>query len=107
MQLEEYLDFLAPNDIRIKGHRIGLELILYEYIYNELTPAQLRERFPTLTLEQIYAVLAYYHHHQPQLDQYLADWLEFGRRAREEQAANPPPVVRRLRRLAAMENQAA
>lgn len=32
MQLEDYFDFLAPNDIRIKGHRIGIEDVLYEYI---------------------------------------------------------------------------
>ena len=25
MQLEDYFDFLAPDDIRIKGHRIGIE----------------------------------------------------------------------------------
>jgi hypothetical protein len=23
MQLEDYFDFLSPDDIRIKGHRIG------------------------------------------------------------------------------------
>ena len=27
MQLEDYFDFLAPNDIRIKGSRIGIELV--------------------------------------------------------------------------------
>lgn len=26
MQLEEYCDFLAPNDIRIKGTRVGKKL---------------------------------------------------------------------------------
>ncbi len=31
MQLEDYFDFLAPNDIRIKGHRIGIETVVYEY----------------------------------------------------------------------------
>ena len=29
VQLEEYFDFLAPNDIRIKGTRVGIESILY------------------------------------------------------------------------------
>ncbi len=32
MQLEDYFDFLAPDDIRIKSHRIGIEDVLYEYI---------------------------------------------------------------------------
>jgi hypothetical protein len=32
MQLEEYFDFLAPNDIRIKGTRVGIETILWDYL---------------------------------------------------------------------------
>ena len=32
---------------------------------------------------------------------YLEDWLEFGRRAREEQARNPTPGMLRLRQLKA------
>lgn len=36
MQLEDYFGFLAPNDIRLKGHRLELETILFDYL--ELTP---------------------------------------------------------------------
>ncbi len=32
MQLEDYFDFLAPDGIRIKGHRIGIETVLYDYL---------------------------------------------------------------------------
>lgn len=38
MQLEEYFNFLTPNDIRLNGTRIGIETILYEYIYRDRTP---------------------------------------------------------------------
>jgi len=99
MNLEDYFDFLAPNDIRIKGHRIGIESILYEYLYNEKVPAELAERFPTLTLEQIYATLLYYHRHQAQISKYMSDWLEHGRRMREEQERHLPPAIVRLRQL--------
>ena len=44
MQLEDYFDFLAPDDIRIKGHRIGIEFVLYEYIYHGQTPEELARR---------------------------------------------------------------
>ncbi len=37
MQVEGHFDFIAPDDIRIKGSRIGIESVLYEYIYRELT----------------------------------------------------------------------
>src|ERR671937_495539 len=60
MLLEDYFDFLSQNEIRLRGHRIGIEDVLYEHIYNELTPAELAERFPTLSAEQIYATILYY-----------------------------------------------
>ena len=31
------------------------------------------------------------------MDRYVADWLAWGQRMREEQERNPPPVVVRLR----------
>ncbi len=101
MQLEEYFDFQRPDDIRIKGHRIGIESILYEYIHNAQTPEEMAIRFPTLTLEQIYATILYYLHNKEQVDQYLTDWLEHGERMRKLQEENPPPVVLRLRRIRA------
>ena len=101
MQLEDYFDFLAPDDIRIKDHRIGIEDVLYEYLFNAKTPDELQRRFPTLTLEQIYATLTYYHSHQTQIDAYLNDWIEFGKRMRAEQERHPDPVMLKLRRLRA------
>jgi uncharacterized protein (DUF433 family) len=59
MQLEDYFDFQAPDDIRIKGHRIGIESVLYEYIHRHQTAEEIARRFETLTLEQIYATILY------------------------------------------------
>ena len=50
MQLEQYFDFLAPDDIRIKGHRIGIESVLYEYLFREQTPEQIASPFPIADL---------------------------------------------------------
>ncbi len=33
MRLEDYFDVLAPNDIRLRGHRIGIETILSDYLH--------------------------------------------------------------------------
>jgi len=88
MQLEDYFNFLAPNDIRLKETRIGIETILYN-------------TYPSLTLEQVYATILYYLHEKEKVSQYIADWLEWGRKMREEQRKNPPPVVERLRKLKA------
>lgn len=101
MRLEDYFDILTPNDIRLKGHRIGIEDILYEYIHNAMSPETMTARFPTLTLEQIYATILYYLRHKETLDSYLADWLERTEQRRREQAANPTPTILHLRRLRA------
>ncbi len=101
MQLEDYFDFLAPDDIRIKGHRIGIESVLYEYLYRQQTPEEIVQRFPTLTLEQVYATILYYYQSKEQVDKYIADWLEFGRKAREEQARDSSPALQKVRRLKA------
>jgi uncharacterized protein (DUF433 family) len=106
VQLEDYFDFCAPDDIRIKGSRIGIESVLYEYIHREQSPKALAERFPTLTLEQIHATILYYLGHREKVDAYIADWLAYGDQMRENQDRNPPPVVLRLRALKAKRKEA-
>ena len=99
MKLEDYFDFLAPDDIRIRGHRIGIESILYEYIHRARTPEEIRESFPTLELEQAYATILYYLHNKEQVHAYLTDWLEHERQMLEEQRRHPSPGVAKLREL--------
>jgi uncharacterized protein (DUF433 family) len=101
MQLEDYFDFLASDDIRLKGSRIGIESVLYEYIHREQTPEAIARRLPSLTMEQVYATILYYLHNRVSVDAYLADWLAYGREARDEQRRSPPPVVVRVRALKA------
>ena len=100
MQLEDYFDLLAPNDIRIKGSRIGIESVLYEYIHNARTAEEIKQRFDTLTLEQVYAAILYYLHDPETVGAYLANHLEYSRKARAEYDRNPPPGVVRLRKIA-------
>lgn len=101
MQLEDYFNFLAPNDIRLKGTRVGIETILHDFIYQAKTPEEIANTYPSLTLEQVYATILYYLHDQEKVSKYIADWLELGRKMREEQRKNPPSVVERLRKLKA------
>lgn len=97
MDLESYFDVLTLDDIRIKGTRIGIESVLYAYIYRGESAEAIAERFHTLRLEQVYATILYYLHNRERLDAYMADWLAFSRSAREAQERNPPPIVLRLR----------
>ena len=101
MQLEDYFNFLAPDDIRLKGSRIGIETILYEYIYRARTPEEIANIYTSLTLDQVYATILYYLQNKEAVGKYITDWLEWGHRMREEQRRNPPPVVARLIKLKA------
>jgi uncharacterized protein (DUF433 family) len=101
MQLEDYFDFLRPDDIRLKGTRVGIENILYEYIYRSRTPEEIVNCFSSITLEQVYATILYYLHNQAKVSQYIADWLEWEHQQRKAQEINPPPGIVRLRQLKA------
>jgi uncharacterized protein (DUF433 family) len=105
MQLEDYFNFLAPDDIRLKGSRIGIESVLLEFIHREKTPDEIVQRFPTLSLEQVYACILYYLHNKEAMDAYITDYIEWGRRMREEQQRNPPPAVVRLQELRKQQEQ--
>jgi len=97
MPLEEYFDFLAPNDIRIRGHRIGIETLLDEYLSNARTPEEIQHLYPTLRLADVYATILYYLENQDAVSRYLADWEEYCRRSEEAFDRDPPPIVARVK----------
>jgi uncharacterized protein (DUF433 family) len=98
MQLTDYFDFLDPDDIRIKGHRIGIDNVLFLY-RDGYSAEEIAEFYPTLSLEKIYATLTYYHHNRAELDAYLTRleaWREQRRHAANTQA--PTPAMERVRK---------
>lgn len=99
MKLDDYFDFLATDDIRIKGTRIGIESVLYDYIYRKQTAEQIAESFPSLEIQQVYATILYYLNNREKIEKYLLEWLSFSRQMRDEQKQNPPPVVLRLQKI--------
>jgi uncharacterized protein (DUF433 family) len=99
MQIEDYLEFLSEDDIRVKGTRVGIESILYEYIYKQRSPEEIIKHFSGLTLEQIYVTILYYLHNQESVSKYIADWLEWGHQQRKQQKLNPHPAAARLQKF--------
>lgn len=105
MQLEDYFEFLDPDDIRIKGHRIGIDDVI-DYYLDGYSPDQILEELPTLNLEKIYATLTYYLQNRRQMDAYmlrLAKWRE--ERYQEWLAKEPSEAVKRVRSLKAQREQ--
>ncbi|NMG20525.1 DUF433 domain-containing protein [Brasilonema bromeliae] len=99
MQLEDYFEFFASDDIRVKGTRIGIEHILDEYIHSAKAPEEIAKELHTVTLEQIYATILFYLHNQQTVEKYMADWLDYTLKAEAEYDKNLPSVVMRLRQL--------
>jgi uncharacterized protein (DUF433 family) len=101
MQLEDYFNVLAPDDIRLKGTRMGIETILYAYIHQQRTAEEIAQIYPQITLEQIYATILYYLHNQTQITRYITDWLDYCAQGEREQDENPLAVVARLKQIKA------
>ena len=105
MQLGDYFEFLEPDDIRIKGHRIGIDDVI-DYYLQGYSPEQILAELPTLNLEKIHATITYYLRNRVEMDAYilrLANWRE--QRYQEWLAAEPSPVVQRLRALKAQRDK--
>lgn len=97
--LESYFDFLDGGEtIRIKGHRIGIDLLLERYKAGQ-TPAEIVADFETIRLEDVYATITYYLHNQDRIDAWLANIMARVQNDIAQQEAHPVPVVERLRKL--------
>lgn len=70
MRLQDYLDFLGPNVIRLKGHRIGLEDVVEAHLEGE-TPEKIAAFYETVPLEQIYGAITYYLHYRDEVVEYI------------------------------------
>jgi uncharacterized protein (DUF433 family) len=99
MQIEEYFEVFEPDDIRIKGHRIGIEDVINYHLKGYTSP-QILQELPSLNLEKIYATLTYYYQNKPQIDAYLHrlhDWQE--EQYQQWLNTEPSPLIQRLRQL--------
>ena len=65
--------------IRVGDTRVTLDIIL-DYFKQGMAPEELAYSFPTVGLSNVYAPVAYYLHHQAEVDAYLD---EEGRKAEE------------------------
>lgn len=104
MQLEDYFEFLSPDDIRLKGHRISIDNVL-DYYLEGYTPEEIAANLPTLSLEQIYATITYYLHNRAQIDAYLSRLAIWREQRYQESSANPSPLVQRLKKLKAQKTE--
>jgi uncharacterized protein (DUF433 family) len=79
---------------RIDGHRITVKHIVLDHQREGMSPDEIASAYPSLTLSDVYAALAYYHDHRADIDADIkADdehWVEI-------QQQNPGRLIDRLR----------
>ena len=94
--LADYFDFVSEDDVRIKGTRVGIETVLRDY-REGASPEEIVLRYPTLSLEQVYATITYYLAHQDEVEAYLARVRQQQEEAWQEQQRRPSEFVLALR----------
>jgi uncharacterized protein (DUF433 family) len=70
MKLPDVLVEWPDGEIMVEGHRISLYHVIDKY-QSGFTPEQILDEYPTLSLEKINDVLAFYHENQAEVDAYL------------------------------------
>ena len=79
---------------RIAGHRIKVEDIVIFHERMGLSPDEIVSQYPTITLADVYAALAYYHDHFEEIRQQIQEDEDF---AREMQQKTPSLVQQKLK----------
>lgn len=73
MNIEGYVRTDEYGERFVSGHRVPLQSLLWAHIEQGMDGKQLARRFSTLSLEKIYAVLAYYYRNKDEVDGYLRE----------------------------------
>lgn len=82
---------------RVGESRVSLASIVINWRQHGLTPEQIHESFPTLSLAAIYGAIAYYLDHQEAVDAYLREEEELAQRLQAENEAAHPEFFARMR----------
>ena len=100
IELAKVFEFISPKTIRIKGTRVGIEIVIEKFL-DGASPEEIRRHHPHLTLKQIYATITYYLFNQERIDAYIKAGRKRVEAAYEEQRKNPSSGVKRLMKIKA------
>ncbi len=98
MQLEDYFIFISEDDIRIKGHRIGIDNVLF-YFLEGYTAEEIQAVYPDLSLEKIYATITYYLQKKNEIDGYLSRIQQWKESHYQESLTNLSPQRQKMQRI--------
>ena len=97
--LADYFDYDPATDgIRIKGHRVGIDLILDSYLAGK-NMEELQEEFDSLAAEELYVAIAYYLLNKDELDRWLDQIHAEAARHMATVDVHPLPATLRIRTM--------
>ena len=102
MELANIFEFVNPETIRIKGTRVGIEIVIEKFL-DGASPQEIQGHHPHLTLKQIYATITYYLFNKNTIDAYIEAEHKRAETVYEAQRKNPPPGVKRLMKIKAQQ----
>jgi uncharacterized protein (DUF433 family) len=94
------LRVLEDGTIRVGQSRILLELVIHAY-WRGATAESIVESFPSLKLEDVYPVIAYYLQNRDQIDAYIRQADAEGEQKRQEAEKRDPELIGLRERLLA------
>ena len=69
--------------LRIVGTRLALDSVIHAF-HDGATPEEICQDFPTLSLAQVYDLLAFYLNHREDVDRYLTEQQHLGATLQQE-----------------------
>ena len=98
MEFANTFEFISPETIRIKGTRVGIEIVIEKFL-DGASPEEIRRHHPHLTLKQIYATITYYLFNREKIDAYIKAGHKRVEEAYLEQRRRPSSGVKRLMKI--------
>ena len=100
-----YVRKTEEGALRVGQRDISLDSVVVAYKQG-FSAEMIQQLYPALTLEEVYGAVAFYLANQDEVSQYLERQQTHWQNLRQSVAANPSPVVARLRSLTQAGNQA-
>ncbi len=98
MDVRNYFDFIDENTIKMKGHCLGIEHVLDDYLQGA-DIGHIRKRYPNLTLDEIHAAILYFLANKEEMTAYLQRVKERDLEVWRDRQREPDPFLIGFREL--------
>ncbi len=95
---KRYVEPGSQGVLRVGSLGVTLDSVVIAF-QDGHSPETIQQRYPALSLEEVYGAVAYYLANRNEVDQYLKRQEQVWQQARQHAGQNPSPVVQRLRAL--------